>query len=383
MLSTTVPIVEIKAWIKKSVEENIWRITSDRPLQCFMASAFSLLLATLILGTTKGYFDAADTCYGLLKSLFSGRDISLLPNVLFLIPPYLFSPDQNTFRYLFSLYNFAFYMLGGHFILKCCRLTGYSEKDAYALLFVMFLCAPHAMLQSTGPIAATLVILSIWFFQEKSYIISFTLLALATASGIYPALLFMIYLVLAKDGQNRRDGILGPSAYLSICIAFILIPKIGICQTDLTVIGRSASYLSVLGFDLDMIPSLIAGLAIGLVALSWVIYKTDGRKGTIQDVACLLWTVLVPILLLNTAHTDSFFVWIAMLFPMTQMSKERSTYILPAYGMFVLFCLLSGICFFIPADSKMYDVVMFSSALSLIALWASTVQTYIDTNRRV
>ena len=370
--------MEIKAWIKKSVDENIWRITNDRVLQCFMAGAFSLLLIILIFCSAEE-FGTADTCYRLLESLFSGNDVSTLPNILFLIPPYLFSPDLNTFRYLFSLYGFAFYMLGGHFMLKSCRLTGYSEKDAYILLFIMFLCSLHSMLQSTGPYAAALVILSLWFFQERSYLVSFALLGLATAGGVYPVLLFPIYLVLGR--QDLREKVPGMIIYLAVVLVFILVPKIGMCQTDIFMIGESAPYLSILNLDLDTIPSLTAGIVIGFVALIFILLKTKPHDGTIHDAACLLWTILVPILLLSTAHTDAFFVWIVMLFPMTQMCEKRSMYLPPAYGMFILFCLFSGISIFISAGSEMYDTVMFSRAFSLAALWILTVSEYIDVRK--
>lgn len=371
--------MEIKAWIKKSVDENVWRITNDRVLQCFMAGAFSLLILILILCSAEE-FNTADTCYGLLKSLFSGNDVSTLPNVLLLIPPYLFSPDLNTFRYLFSLYGFAFYMLGGHFMLKSCRLTGYSEKDAYILLFIMFLCSLYSMLQGTGPYAAALVILSLWFFQGRLYIVSFALLGLATAGGLYPVLLFPIYLVLGR--QDLREKVPGMIVYLVIVLVFILVPKIGMCQTDIFMIGESASYLSTLGLDLDTVPSLIAGIVIGIVALTFVFLKTRPHDGTIHDAACLLWTILIPILLVSTAHTDAFFVWIVMLFPMTQMCEKRSMYLPPAYGMFILFCILSGICLFISATSEMYDTAMFLRAFSLAALWILTMSEYADVKKR-
>lgn len=374
MLSPNVQNVEIKAWIKKSVDENIWRITTDRVLQCFMAGAFSLLLVILIFCSVEGSFETADTCYGLLESLFSGHDVSALPNILFLIPPYLFSPDLNTFRYLFSLYGFAFYMLGGHFMLKSCRLTGYSEKDAYILLFVMFLCSLYSMLQSTGPYAAALVILSLWFFQRRAYAVSFALLGLATAGGLYPALLLPIYLVLGR--ADLRDMVPGIGVYLIVGLTFALIPKIGMCQTDIFIIGRSTAYLSDLNLDLDIIPSILIGSVIGVVALVFVFLKTRLHDNTIQDAACLLWTILIPILLLSTAHADSFFIWIAMLFPMTQMCEGKSMYRPPAYGMFVLFCVFSGICIFISASSELYGTAMFSRAMSLTALWILTIFTY-------
>ncbi len=370
--------MEIKAWIKKSVDENVWRITNDHVLQCFMAGAFSLLLIILVLCSAEE-FGTADTCYGLLESLFSGKDISTLPDILFLIPPYLFSPDLNTFRYLFSLYGFAFYMLGGHFMLKSCRLTGYSEKDAYILLFLMFLCSLYSMLQSTGPYAAALVILSLWFFQGRSYAVSFALLGLATAGGLYPALLFPVYLILGR--QDLRNKLPGMIAYAAVVLAFVLAPKIGMCQTSFFMIGESAPYLSTLGLDLDTIPSLIAGLVIGIITLIFVFLKTKPHDNTIHDAACLLWTVLIPILLLSTAHTDAFFVWIVMLFPMTQMCKKRNIYLPPAYGMFVLFCIFSGICIFISADSEIYNTIMFSRAFSLAAMWILTISEYIDVKK--
>lgn len=269
-------------------------------------------------------------------------------------------------------------------MLKSCRRMGYSEKDAYVLLFIIFLCSLQSMLQSTGPVAASLTILSLWFFGEKSYCISFTLLALATVSGIYPALLFVIFLILSRESGSSRDRSLGAMIYLGICAVFVLTPHFGMVRSDLLLIGEDSPYLSViydrLNIAIDGSASVAAGLLVGMIAFGAAFRRTR-PDNTMRDAACLLWTVLVPCLLLSTVHTASFFVWITMLFPMTLMGKTRSMYLPPAYGMFALFYILSGVCLFIAADSEFYDAAVFSRAFSLTALWILTVLDYIDKKR--
>lgn len=370
----------IKA-IKDSIDENTRRITTDRNLQTFMLGAFLLLIAILVYCTYYGSLDGSEECFRLADRMLSGNfdynelGREYLPlTMLLLIPPRLFSPTPEVYSYLFSLYGFAFYMLGGHFLLKSCRRTGYSEKDAYALLFLIFLCSLSFMLLNTGVIAASLVILSLWFFHGKNYTLSFTLLALATMSGLYPAMLFITYLIFIIKEKGVHKAVFGIMAYLVICLFLICVPYNGLTEDPFFFLdsGHEGSYMSALYDALDLGLSGKDSLALGILVSATVLVLTvltvHPGKHTMRNPALVFAAAVIPVFLICDVYTDMYYVWIAMLFPMTQMTKgsfeERKT----GYLVFIVFSVSTLLCDHTLTGSA-WDITSVVRTASLLAVW--------------
>lgn len=342
--------MNLKAWLKPMIDENVRLITTDHDLQKFMVGAFSLLATIMLYCTYLGDFAQAETYYHAADMMLSGYfdyrelgiDLSPLTTLL-LIPPRLFSPNPTVFCYLFSLYGFAFYMLGGHFMLKSCRETGFSQRSAYILLFLFFISAFSGMTLSTGPIAVAFVIMSLWFYHIRKYSVSLMILALAVMSGFFPILLLIIYLIdlgKRKELSQARYGIL---AFIAVCAVLLVIPmNYGLNMTEyapsLSLMGVLNSWFGVAVHT----PVLIAGALI--VALGLIIpaaFNIPHERPDMRSSALILELGLIILCILCPIDGMVGFIWIVMLFPMTQMTGKPYSGQRETYAVLSVLCILT------------------------------------------
>lgn len=366
--------MQLKKAVKDSIDENVWRITNDRSLQIFMMCAFGLLCTVILYCGFISGFPHTDEYFRIADRFLSGKiekisDCYCFPlTFLLLVPPRLVSPTPEIYGYIFGLYGFAFYMLGGHFMLKSCRKTGYCEKDAYLLLFLVFLCSLSLMLFGTGAIPAAFTILSLWYFHKENYPTSFVFLGLATMTGLYPVMLFTAYLAFLIRKRNLCNSAMSILIYLMICLVFLYIPYGSPTETFSAFTNSEKAYLAqlydILGLDTDGNRSLIIGITVGAALTAITIFctkDTSSAMGTAADAAFVGLTVLV---LLSTAYRDDSFIWIGMLFPMTQM--HACNYDRIAYVTFTAFCISELICLHTSPNGAVYESFSVIRAAALV-----------------
>ena len=319
-------MADIGTWIRKSYEENYRLITTDRKLQSFMVCVFSFLMFTILCceyyigyGRVAEYYSIAESVIaGTFNFQSMGLDISPI-TILLLVPLKLFSPDLGIYCILFSIYGFAFYMLGGHFILKYCRDSGFSEKDAYILLLITFVCAFTDLTIGTGPFASALVIIALWFYNRNNYLISFSVLALAIATGFYQMILFIILVIRTNDHQALPGIIIGMIGGL-LTLTFLF------WRTPLDTVSTTAWFLLIAAAGL----SVLYGLAV----------KHHPETRT----AALAAEIVLCILMLVSYQQYTAFVWIAMLYPMTRMTSTPFQMQRIQYASLAILGLLALVC---------------------------------------
>ncbi|MCQ2079266.1 MAG: hypothetical protein MJZ38_04335 [archaeon] len=369
--------MDLKAWMQPIIENNVHLITTDRDLQTFMVGAFSLLITIVLYCTYCNDFGQAEVCFHAADLMLSGTfdypslGVDLQPlTVLLLLPPRLFSPDPTVYRYLFSLYGFAFYMLGGHFMLKSCRETGYSQRDAYILLFIFFLCAFSWMTLSTGPVAIAFTIMSLWFFHIGRYNTSMVVLALATMTGFFPVLLAIVYIVCLLRRREFIRSVAGWLAYACICTLLLFFPLNNPFAMAEYALSPSLMGLLHVWFGVD-VHSWI--LVIGALLLSICIvvpgaWRISQERPHMRGYALLLELGLIILILLSPEYSPMQFIWIVMLFPMTQMTGHPFKGQKITYLVLTAFCGLSLISDSVIAAGSVSDAVSLIRYVALIIL---------------
>ena len=373
--------MNLKQWAKDAFDENYRLITTDRLLQAFMAGVFILLAAVIAgcqwfgdyLDAEEYYRIAGDMLSGTFDYASLGTDLTPV-TLLLLIPPRLLSWNADVFCVLFSLYGFAFYMLGGHFTLKSCRATGYSERDAYLLLLMFFLCSLSFMTLSTGPFAAAFTIMALWFFHIRSYTVSFIMLALATMSGFYPVMLFLILLVYMGRRGTLGDARAGIVIYLALCTVLWFFPLHPFGEVPFITLDGHADPACCLGWLYSWIgwmpsASSMFGSAIGYTAgLVLVFTYRTGRDGhTLRTPALLLSVALGLSMFLMPVYSPMQYIWVAMLFPMTQMVSEPYRWQKLAYVTLAAFSVMSLVCNFIVTEGTAFEVASMFRTFAFLA----------------
>jgi len=378
--------MDLRKMLEDSYRENYRLLTTDKKLQTFMICVFALLFATILwcwffsgFGNAEAYYQVADR---FLSGRFSyselGTDLPPL-TVLLLIPPKLFSWSVEAYCVLFSLYGFAFYMLGGHFMLKSCRATGYSERDAYILLLITFLCALSFLTVGTGPFCAAFVIMSLWFYHVRSYTVSFIMLALAVMTGFYPVLLFIILLFVLLRSRRLTEARTGILLFFVICIALWFFPTHTFGEIPFITLPDVADRASVLGWLYRLagyFPSsdTLMGSVFGIVSVWSLIYGLQIRRAemSMRAPALVLFFGLGFAVFMFPVGTPVQYIWVAMLFPMTQMTSAPYRRQRLAYIMLGLFSITSLICGFGQLDGPAFDI---AGAVRAVSLFALTVLT--------
>lgn len=349
--------MSLKEFIKPMIDENVRLITTDKMLQKFMIGVFVLLTTIILYCKFFGDFRGTEYLFHVAEDMLSGEfsysdlGINLPPlTVLLLIPPMIFSPTELVYCVLFSIYGFAFYMLGGHFMLKSCRETGFSEKDAYVLLFMFFACTLSFMTLSTGPIAPAFVIISLWFFHRKQYLLSFPALALATMSGFYPILLFAVFVTFLVIRGCVKDAVPGIIAYIVICAVFLFFPTWSGTAPYFD-LPEFATYGTYLGdfykwFDIKVHSNVIVLCSFILAGVFLVCssIRLKHRPLGMYETALIFEIALVILLMLSPVYSPMYPIWIMMLFPMTQMTGKKYKGQKNTYLALAGFCVMTLVC---------------------------------------
>jgi hypothetical protein len=378
--------MDLRKILEDSYRENYRLLTTDKKLQTFMICVFALLLATILWCWFFSGFGDAESYYQVADRFLSGRysyselgtDLPPL-TVLLLIPPKLFSWSVEAYCVLFSLYGFAFYMLGGHFMLKSCRATGYSERDAYILLLITFLCALSSLTVGTGPFCAAFVIMSLWFYHVRSYTVSFIMLALAVMTGFYPILLFIILLFVLLRSRRLTEARIGILLFFVICIALWFFPTHTFGEIPFITLPDVADRASVLGWLYGLAgyfpsPDTLMGSVFGIVSVWSLIYGLQIRRAemSMRAPALVLFFGLGFAVFMFPVGTPVQYIWVAMLFPMTQMTSAPYRRQGLAYIMLGLFSITSLICGFGQLYGPAFDI---AGAVRAVSLFALTVLT--------
>jgi hypothetical protein len=374
--------MDLRKMLEDSYRENYRLLTTDKKLQTFMICVFALLLATILwcwlfsgFGDAESYYQVADR---FLSGRFSyselGTDLPPL-TVLLLIPPKLFSWSVEAYCVLFSLYGFAFYMLGGHFMLKSCRTTGYSERDAYILLLITFLCALSFLTVGTGPFTAAFVIMSLWFYHVRSYTVSFIMLALAVMTGFYPVLLFIILLFVLLRSRRLTEARTGILLFFVICIALWFFPTHAFGEIPLITLPDRAASDSALGWLYGLLnwapdASSQFGTVISVTSALAIFSAVQIRREelSMRAPALILAVCLGFAVLLVPVFTPMQYIWIAMLLPMTQMTSEPYSRQKWTYAAFGLFSVASLLCGFGGLECSVFDAMAVIRTVGLLAV---------------
>ena len=367
--------MSLKSSLKDEYAECVRLITTDRKLQSFMLCVFSILALVIYSGFDWLGFGPAASYYLLADQFlggnwdYDGYGMNLPPLVIpILMLIKSLSQDYNVFCVLLSLSGFAFYMLGGHFLLKLCRETGYPEKDAFLLLLLLFAFSLTNLTTGIATISASFVIISMWLYRREHISLSFIFLALATWAGYYPILLFLsIFFIRLRRRELKAAGreIVG---YVLVCLPLLLM-ILHLHLEDVTAVTAYLGGMQAFGFSpYGTYSSLLCTVMFGTAVCVLI---TLCMKREFSDIREFTLILLISLLFLSIFYPygDRFLmVTVFMTFILTRMGSEPGKLRMQEY---ITLIVLGACCF--ACDYLFADIEVLCAVLSAICLVATVV----------
>ena len=371
-------MMSLMSSLKAEYAECVRLITTDRKLQSFMLCVFSMLALVIFFGFGRLGFGPAESYY-LLSDRFLGGDwdydaygMNLPPLVIpILLLIKSLSPDYDVFCVLLSLSGFAFYMLGGHFLLKLCRETGYPEKNAFLLLLLMFLCTLTGLTTGIATISASLIVISMWLYRRDRIGWSFAFLALATWAGFYPVLLFLTIFFIRLRRRELKSSAAPIVAYILAGLPLLLlVPHMDL--SDAISLDASIGWLrDATSYSGSAVEGLLISIMWGTVLCILLSISVRREVSGIRAPVLLLLVTLFFISLWYPYSDDFFTVTVFMLFILSRMGSDAgriSTYMYASLAIYGFAELIND--FVIETGCLAYSIV---SAVSLAALTVTII----------
>lgn len=281
----------------------------------------------------------------------------------------------------FMIETLVFLLIGAYLLSKISdRLIG-SRWQVHLILILLPVFSMHFLFARNDAITTVLAILAIWLYIDKRYAPAFVVVAVATMTKLYPAILFLAMIVpfvAQRDWKNLSKGILVTAATCliielpfliadpSTAFAYLTYHSDRGVQLESVVAGFIMVVHLVSDIDIDVvfnygshnltgsIPDAIApytNLVLGIVVLAFVavmiarFVRSDRVKERSVELVCAMsFTLVMLFILFSKVYSAQYLIWVLMLFPLTQLSafsKNRRTEMLRTIIIFGAISVLS------------------------------------------
>jgi hypothetical protein len=281
----------------------------------------------------------------------------------------ILSPNYDVFCVLLSLSGFAFYMLGGHFLLKLCRETGYPEKDAYLLLILLFVFTLSGLTTGIASISASFVIISMWLYRREHITLSFVFLALATWAGYYPFLLFLTIFFIRLRRRELKTACREIVGYVLVSLPLLLM----LMHLHLDEVPSALSYFGTRHlFDINQNAITMIALAAMYSTVLCILVSITMRR-EVSDIREYTLILLLTILFITILYPygDRFWtVTVFMIFILSRMGSEPGVLRQREYATLIILGACVLICDHLVADMEMVcaAVTIFSLIVTVVLL---------------
>ncbi len=368
--------MSLKSSLKDEYAECVRLITTDKKLQSFMLCVFSILALVIYSGFDWLGFGPAPSYYLMADQFLGGNwdydtyGMNLPPLVIpILLLIKILSLNYDVFCVLLSLSGFAFYMLGGHFLLKLCRETGYPEKDAYLLLILLFVFTLSGLTTGIASISASFVIISMWLYRREHITLSFTFLALATWAGYYPVLLFLAIFFIRLRRRELKTACREIVGYILVSLPLLLM----LMHLHLDEVPSVLSYFGsqqLFGIKQNAITmiALAAGYSAVLCILASITMKRE--VSDIREYALILLLTILLITILYPYGDRFWTVTVFMIFILSRMGSEPGVLRQREYATLIILGACALTCDYLVADMEMVcaAVTVFSLIVTVVLL---------------
>lgn len=368
--------MSLKSSLKAEYAECVHLITTDKKLQSFMLCVFSILALVIYFGFDWLGFGPAPSYYLMADQFLGGNwdydayGMNLPPLVIpILLLIKILSPNYDVFCVLLSLSGFAFYMLGGHFLLKLCRETGYPEKDAYLLLILLFVFTLSGLTTGIASISASFVIISMWLYRREHITLSFVFLALATWAGYYPFLLFLVIFFIRLRRRELKTACREIVGYVLVSLPLLLM----LMHLHLDEVPSALSYFGTRQlFDINQNAITMIALAAMYSTVLCILVSITMRR-EVSDIREYTLILLLTILFITILYPygDRFWtVTVFMIFILSRMGSEPGVLRQREYATLIILGACVLICDHLVADMEMVcaAVTIFSLIVTVVLL---------------
>ena len=366
--------MSLKSSLKTEYAECVHLITTDKKLQSFMLCVFSILALVIYSGFDWLGFGPAPSYYLMADQFLGGNwdydtyGMNLPPLVIpILLLIKILSLNYDVFCILLSLSGFAFYMLGGHFLLKLCRETGYPEKDAYLLLILLFVFTLSGLTTGIASISASFVIISMWLYRREHITLSFAFLALATWAGYYPVLLFLAIFFIRLRRRELKTACREIVGYILVSLPLLLM----LMHLHLDEVPSVLSYFGTQQlFGIKQNTITMIALAAGYSAVLCILASITMRRevSDIREYALILLLTILFITILYPYGDRFWTVTIFMIFILSRMGSEPGVLRQREYATLIILGACALIC-----DHLFADMEMVCAAVTVFSLIVTVV----------
>jgi len=313
--------------------------------------------------------------------------------LIFILLPRLFTSHQAIYGAMLGVEMIIFNLAGLVFIAALCRRLKLNVWASLVIATAALLSVGSILLQRYDIIPAVMTLASLYFFFTGKHKTAWAILAFATMTKLYPALLAPLYLfsyLKQKQWRAMTGGVISYAATaIAIIVPCLLLSPGGFLKTFTFHIGRNLQveslYSSILLFGQSLglttvknitgsgsvnITSPLADnlasiflvfMAVCLLAAYWSFWRRQGRT---EDPEALIDHVLLVVLifiLTNKILSPQYIIW---LYPLVPVALGRWRQV--SWLMFVLTGMLTR---FIFPDHYNQLVQLRSAAAIDILLW--------------
>lgn len=171
------------------------------------------------------YENAGDVLEG--KFPYSDSKFEYPPfSLIFMIIPRILSWDVTSYYYACTIFTYVFFTIGLIFLIKILDKYKADRNYAFAISILILIFGNYFVIARNDVYPTVMVIISFWYYANKRYCLSFSIMAIAAMTKIFPILFIPILLVPFFIKSEWKDffkyGLISVAVCLLIELPFII-----------------------------------------------------------------------------------------------------------------------------------------------------------------
>lgn len=375
----------LESSLKKLVKEAIPWLENKNLVQFLSAILILIIFIYVVVANNwtdlnNYYKTASEVLQGSMpysQSKFEYPPLSLV----FMIVPCMLSWNKESFFCFYAIFACLFFFISIHYIRKIVEKYCEEKWKAGALALCLIFFGSFFIINRNDIFPATVVIIGVWMYLNKRYVLAFILVAIATMIKLYPGI-FILAMILPFV-INRKWKTCFKCIFSAVMVCLLV--ELPFLIIDPSTAFAYLSYHSERGIQIEsvigsvfliyqmIIPSdiyiqldhgsdTIMGIGPNIVApwmnptlylallvfVGVMFYRCRYLNKSFEDLSYLstmiMFALLMIFLMFSKVYSAQYVIWIALMIPFTQISyfnKEQRATIFKAYVMLGIFSFLS------------------------------------------
>lgn len=232
--------------------------------------------------------------------------------IVFIALPRFFGPTPWSYEVAYVAEVCIFVIIGLVLVSRIAKLLGQNRVRAMMAYSILTVLMIEFVLDRFDIFAMVIVLASVLMFLEKRYNWAFVLLAVGILVKVYPAVLFLVYLIFLMHGGKVREGLVG-----TLVMVLIGLSTVAVCWViDPQIITNFLSYNTGRPLQIEAAASSVIYF-LGQFGLTdvWIqpasaeSFWSDNLRGPLADQVADL---LLPLMVVCVIAVSAFYLFVRM-----------------------------------------------------------------------